>query len=64
MARSTYIYVVCDASGPIRAFTVKHEMVRWLIQYTDKTTLAIKRLGDGYCGRREPVTMTVEELLS
>lgn len=33
MARSTKIYIVSDAAGPVAAFTVKHELHRWLEQY-------------------------------
>jgi hypothetical protein len=30
VARSVWIYVVADASGPVAAFTVKHELAWWL----------------------------------
>jgi hypothetical protein len=30
VARSSYIYVVSEACGPVAAFTVKHELMTWL----------------------------------
>lgn len=31
MARSSYVYIVVDANGtPVRGFTVKHELAKWL----------------------------------
>jgi len=33
MTRPTKIYVVAGASGPLAAFTVKHELHRWLKKY-------------------------------
>jgi hypothetical protein len=52
MARSSYIYLVCEISGvgqfqrPARAFTVKHELISWLtLQRTEN--LVVYRMRDG-----------------
>lgn len=46
MARSTYVYVVTDATGtPVAAFTVKHELATWLDR--NPRTWWITRVRDG-----------------
>lgn len=45
MARSTYVYIVISDDKPVAGFTVKHEMVTWLLNNQGKYT--IYRLSDG-----------------
>lgn len=58
MARSSYIYVVRDAIDGelITAFTVKHELARWLDARSSK--FLITRIHDGgQVHGRPPVTL-------
>jgi hypothetical protein len=49
MARASYVYVVMGLASrrPVAAFTVKHELVRWLATRRGTSQLAVYRLGDG-----------------
>lgn len=46
MARSTYVYVVSNAIGPIAGFTVKWELVRWVGTLENSQDLIVTRLRD------------------
>jgi hypothetical protein len=63
VSRSTYVYIANDeASGPIGAFTVKHEFIHWLQKRTaqELLLLTLYRLRDGSPDR---VKLDKEELL-
>lgn len=72
MARSSYIYVVYPTpdydvdSAPIAAFTVKHELVRWLTRKDPKEleNLSVTRLPDGGRTDPKPSLLDIDELLA
>lgn len=64
MARSQYVYLVTSKNRPAlnacAAFTVKHEMLRWLSKVRDENPdvqFLVRRLPDG--GSGPPVEMDV-----
>ncbi len=62
MSRSTYIYTVQDPDlNVIAAFTVKHELTRWLWAQREGPSLFVHRIRDGrHPG--EPVWFSLKEL--
>lgn len=71
MARSEYIYIVVSTAGdstlPVAAFTVKHEMVRWLRRKITRELKAYRmRDGEQFCDadRRPPCAeIPMQELI-
>lgn len=74
MARSTYVYVVekdwDDGHEVVAAFTVKHELVRWLkrntmqVGYKTFWEFRVKRVRDGVSSENTITDMSVAELLA
>lgn len=62
MARSEYIYIVIDEMGDIFGFTVKHEMVTWILKRADHQPLIAWRINDGL-HKREAVELDLKALL-
>lgn len=65
MARASNIYVVRDDVWPVAAFTVKHELGRWLLRQTEdyRATIDVWRLRDNRPDI-EPVRLPVQEILA
>jgi hypothetical protein len=63
MARSYSIWLVCkEMSGdPVCAFTVKHELVSWLLAQEKRQFLHIWKLRDNDW-RQAPIAVSIEEL--
>lgn len=70
MSRSTYVYVVTGDPAqcgwprevPLAAFTVKHELIKWLIDMcADRAAVHVTRLRDGVLPglpvRLDPMTL-------
>jgi hypothetical protein len=69
MARSHAIWIVTDVSYleapiPWAAFTVKHELQRWLRTRTDRKWLRILRYPDGRCNYEEIKEIPMSELVN
>lgn len=68
MARSDYIYAVVDVlkppGPPVKAFTVKHELVRWWNRLTEAEQVGkeVYRLIDGTWRDYTPVKMDLSNI--